>query len=350
MKLVDVLIVGGGIAGVSLAARLAGRLRVLLLEREAILAMHTTGRSAALFSEAYGCPPVRQWTRESRAFFDRPPEGFADTPLLTPRPFLSVARPEEVDQLRAHIADNPGIVRAVSPAEALRAAPFLRPDQFVEFAEEPASADIDVGALFDGFRRMALAGGVEIATAQPVTGLDRREGGWRVSTPDEEIEARVVVNAAGAWAGEFGRMAGLGDLGLVPKRRTAIVFEPPADVDISAWPFTGDISEQFYLKPEAGLILASPADETPSPPCDAQPEELDVATIAYRIEEATTLPVKRIRRRWAGLRTFTPNRTPFFGFDEAAEGFFWLAGQGGYGIQTAPSISERAAAMIRDRI
>jgi D-arginine dehydrogenase len=193
---------------------------------------------------------------------------------------------------------------------------------------------------------MAVHGGTEIVTAAEVLGIARAGASWTVETTQGTYASRAVVNAAGAWAGRIGTMASLGDRGLMPLRRTAITIEPPDGVDVSNWLFVNDISEEFYFKPEAGLVLASPTDETPSEPCDAQPEEIDVATIAWRIEEVTTMKVNRIRRKWAGLRTFTPDRTPLFEFDAAAPGFFWLAGQGGYGIQTAPSISLHAANKI----
>ncbi|HWA91712.1 MAG TPA: FAD-binding oxidoreductase [Rhizomicrobium sp.] len=350
MTSADVLIVGGGIAGVSLAARLAGHARVLLLEREEHLAMHTTGRSAAMFIESYGNDAVRGWTRESRPFFERPPEGFTDRPLIVPRPSLTAAKPEERDALQAAVAANPGIVHEIAAGEAFARVGVLRREVFAHFAVEEGSQDIDVHALFEGFRRMALHGGVEIATGQEVLGIARAGASWRVTAPGGVFEAPVLVNAAGAWAGRLGVMAGLGDQGLVPMRRTAVTIEPPSGVDVSNWLSVNDLAETFYFKPDAGLILASPADETPSAPCDAQPEEIDVATVAWRIEEATTLEVARIRRRWAGLRTFTPARTPIFEFDPYTEGFFWLAGQGGYGIQTAPAISARAAALIRERL
>jgi len=346
----DVLIIGGGIAGVSLAARLAPAARVGVLEREEHLAMHTTGRSAAMFIESYGNAAVRQWTRESRAFFERPPPGFAAEPLLTPRPGLSVARAADVAALEEFVRANPGVVREVSAAVALARMPVLRKDAFAAFAEEPGSQDIDVHGLFDGFRRMAVHGGAQIVTRQEVLGLTRAGSLWTAATADGSFAAPVLVNAAGAWAGRIGVMAGLGDRGLMPMRRTAVTIDPPPGIDLSNWMVVNDVAESFYFKPEAGLILASPADETPSEPCDAQPEEIDVATIAWRIEEATTLKVERIRRRWAGLRTFAPSRTPLFEFDADAEGFFWLAGQGGYGIQTAPAISARAAALILERL
>ncbi|MGD0141576.1 MAG: FAD-dependent oxidoreductase [Rhizomicrobium sp.] len=345
-KSADVIIIGGGIAGMSLAGRLAGRARVILVEREELLAMHTTGRSAAVFTETYGNTAVRTLTSESRSFFENPPGGFADHPLLTPRASLFVARPDHVEVLNNWLAENRRASRAVPLEEAYDRMAILRREVFAAAAEEPGAADIDVHGLFEGFRRMALHGGVEILTAAEVLGIAFVRDAWAVETTQGTFFARVVANAAGAWAGPVGIKAGLGDRGLMPLRRTAVTIEPPAGLDITNWLFVNDIGDEFYFKPEAGLVLASPVDETPSEPCDAQPEEIDVATIAWRIEEATTMKVSRIRRKWAGLRTFTPDRTPLFEFDPAAPGFFWLAGQGGYGIQTAPSISLHASRKI----
>lgn len=330
----------------SLAGRLAGQARVVLLEREELLAMHTTGRSAAVFTETYGNAAVRALTSEARPFFVDPPSGFADHPLLTPRATLFVARTDHVGALEDWLSKNPRVSRAVPLREAYDRMPILRRDVFAAAAEEPGAADIDVHGLFEGFRRMAISRGVEMVTAAEVLGIARVGDSWSIETTQGTYTTRVIVNAAGAWAGRVGIMAGLGDRGLMPLRRTAITFEAPDGIDVSNWLFVNDISEEFYFKPEAGLVLASPTDETPSEPCDAQPEEIDVATIAWRIEDVTTMKVNRIRRKWAGLRTFTPDRTPIFEFDAGAPGFFWLAGQGGYGIQTAPSISLHAAAKI----
>jgi D-arginine dehydrogenase len=307
--------------------------------------MHTTGRSAAVFTETYGNATVRALTSESRSFFVNPPSGFAAHPLLTPRATLFVARHDQVDALTNWLAENPRASRAVPLAEAYDRMPILR-RIFAAAAEEPGAADIDVHGLFEGFRRIAVHGGVEIVTAAEGLGLVRNADSWSVETTRGTYAGRVVVNAAGAWAGHVGTLAALGDRGLMPLRRTAITIEPPDGIDVSNWLFVNDISEEFYFKPESGLVLASPTDETPSEPCDAQPEEIDVATIAWRIEEVTTMKVNRIRRKWAGLRTFTPDRTPLFEFDAAAPGFFWLVGQGGYGIQTSPSISLHAAKNI----
>lgn len=350
MKQSDVLIVGGGIAGIALAGRLAGRARVVLLERESALSLHTTGRSAAVFSEAYGIEAVRQKTRESRAFFEHPPAGFAAGALITRRPTMYVARPEALGRLAELLSNSPDLTRPLDATEAMRLMPILRVGEFTGFAEEASSADIDVGAVFDGFRRQALHGGVQIFRNQEVVALSPDASGWTVVTSTERFTTRIVVDAAGAWAGRIGVLAGLGDRGLSPLRRTVVLIDPPGGLEVSTWHHVDDIAEAFYFKPESGLILASPADETPSEPCDAQPEDIDVATIAHEVERATTLTVSRIRRRWAGLRTFTPSRTPLVEFDNEADGFFWLAGLGGCGIQTAPAISARAAAMILDRL
>ncbi|MGD0863959.1 MAG: FAD-binding oxidoreductase [Rhizomicrobium sp.] len=346
MKSADVIVIGGGIAGMSLAGRLAGSAKVILLEREELLAMHTTGRSAAVFTETYGNATVRALTSQSRSFFENPPDGFTEQPLFTPRAILFVARPDHVAELNAWLTENPHASRAVTMTEVYDCMPILRRDVFLAAAEEPGSADIDVHGLFEGFRRMGLHGDVEIQTSAEVLSVSRAGDAWVVESAGQTYSARVVVNAGGAWAGRLGIMAGLGDRGLMPLRRTAITIEPPDGVDVSNWLFVNDIGDAFYFKPEAGLVLASPVDETPSEPCDAQPEEIDVAIVAWRIEEATTMKVSRIRRKWAGLRTFTPHRTPLFEFDANAPGFFWLAGQGGYGIQTAPSISLHAANKI----
>jgi D-arginine dehydrogenase len=224
--------------------------------------------------------------------------------------------------------------------------PIVREGFFARAAVEPNSADIDVHGLFEGFRRMAVRNGVEFITGANVEDVNDDGHDWIVTASGERYVASVVVNAAGAWAGVIGDMADLGNRGLQPMRRTAIMIDAPDNMDVSNWWFFNEAAERFYFKPDAGQVFASLADETPSDPCDAQPEEIDVATIAWRLEEATTLPVKRIKRRWAGLRTFTPNRTPIFEFDAQAPGFFWLAGQGGYGIQTAPALAKHAAQSI----
>ena len=336
----DIVVIGAGMAGASAAWRLAQRFDVLLLEREDQPGYHTTGRSAALYTQAYGNAAIRALTVASEPFFRSPPSGFAATPLLTPRGAMLFGRADQTEALEAALRAGRRFVpdmKALDGAEAHRLIPALRPDYVAGAVYEAGAADIDVHALHRGFLR-----GLALRRNAEVTGLDRAGDGWRVRLADETLEARIVVNAAGAWADEIAAMAGVEPIGLVPKRRTAFTFAAEA----GDWPMAIDVDEQFYFKPESGRVLGSPADETPSPPCDAQPEELDVAIAVDRIERATHFTIRRLEQRWAGLRSFVADRTPVAGFDTDAEGFFWCAGQGGYGIQTAPAMGEAVAALV----
>lgn len=342
----DILVIGAGIAGASAAAELAAHGRVLLLEQEPQPAYHTTGRSAALFTETYGNLPIRRLTSASRAFYEAPPDGFADASLLTPRGTLFIAREDQLAALDALTPEDPAAgVHRVDGAEAERLNPLLRPGYVAAALHEPGAEDIDVHGLHGGYLRLLRARGGELRTRAEVTALTREPGHWRAETRDGPILAPIVVNAAGAWAEAVAALAGLPPLGLVPKRRTAFLLDPPEGIDPAGIPATIDAEETFYLKPDAGKLIGSPADETPSPPCDAQPEELDIAIGVDRIERASTLKVRRIAHKWAGLRSFFPDKTPTVGFDPLAKGFFWLAGQGGYGIQTAPAMARTAAAL-----
>jgi D-arginine dehydrogenase len=211
---------------------------------------------------------------------------------------------------------------------------------------EPDSSDIDVSALHQGYLRLFRRRGGQLVTAAPVEALERGSGGWTAHAARERFSAPLLVNAAGAWADEVASLAGLTRVGLQPRRRTVVLVDPPAGMDISRWPFVNDAEEKFYFKPEAGSLFLSPADETPVEPGDAQPDEWDIASAVERVEAVTTLQITRLKARWAGLRTFAPDRTPVAGFSDEAAGFFWLAGQGGYGIQTAPALARAAAALI----
>lgn len=338
----DFVVIGAGMAGASAAAALSRRGSVALLDTEPQAGYHTTGRSAALYSAIYGNALIRRLTRASRSFFQAPPQGFASAPLVSARPTLYFATAEQTDALERFRAD-PDIASATTLLDAQQAhalVPAFKPGYLARAALETGSADIDVDALHQGFLRQLRRGGGQVLLGHPVQGLVRGHRGWTVRAGGRELQAPVVVNAAGAWGDEVAQMAGLAPLGLVPLRRTALLVEQPASMDCKAWPAAIDIDEQFYFKPDAGMLLLSPADESPSPPCDAQPEELDVATAVYRFEQATDLVVRCVAHRWAGLRVFTPDRSPALGFDTAAEGFFWLVGQGGYGIQTAPAMGE----------
>lgn len=339
------LIVGAGMAGISAAARLAPHGSTLILEAEAAPGYHATGRSAATYIDTYGAPTVCAITRASRDFYWSPPEGFADHPLVRPILDLSLARPEQAESLARHMAEHPHL-EPVDTAEILRLCPILKPDVAWTGALNRAIADLDVDAVLQGFLRMARAAGAELVADARVDALGRVGGVWRAATAKGVFEGEILVNAAGAWAGVVGRLAGLGDLGLQPLRRTAIRIEPAFREGLADWPFVVDVDERFYFKPDAGGLLISPGDETPSEPCDASPEELDVAYAVEAFEAATTEQVRRVPHRWAGLRTFSPDRVPVAGFDPRADGFFWLAGQGGYGIQTAPALSATAASLI----
>ena len=336
----DIVVIGAGIAGASAAHFLARRFDVLLLEREDQPGYHTTGRSAALYTQAYGNAAIRALTVASKPFFDEPPEGFSEVPLLSRRGLVLFGRADQADSLESAFRDGRRFVpevRMLDGEGVCRLIPALRPDYAAGGVFEPEASDIDVHALHRGFLR-----GVPLRRNAEVEGLARTAGGWRMALRGgEALEARIVVNAAGAWADEVAALAGAAPIGLVPKRRTAFTFE----AQTGEWPMAVDVDEEFYFKPESGRVLGSPADETPSPPCDAQPEEIDVALAADRIARATSFNIRRIERRWAGLRSFVADKTPVAGFDADVPGFFWCAGQGGYGIQTAPAMGMTVAAL-----
>jgi D-arginine dehydrogenase len=344
----DFIVVGAGIAGASAAASLARRGRVVLVEGEPHVGYHTTGRSAALFSAIYGNACIRALTRASRAFFWQPPAGFASAPLVHPRATLYFAAAAEVQALERFRDSDPEIAKAtklLSGPEANQLIPAFRHGYVQRAALEDGSADIDVDQLHQGFLRQMHALGGKLVLGRRVRTIGKTPTGWNVSAGDSEFSAPVVVNAAGAWGDAVAAMAGIAPIGLQPMRRTVLLIDSPSGAEGAQWPAAVDIGEQFYFKPDAGMLLLSPADETPSAPCDAQPEEIDVAIAVDRFEQATGLVVRRVSHKWAGLRVFSPDRTPVVGFEPTAEGFFWLAGQGGYGIQTAPAMGELAAAL-----
>ncbi|MGB0554432.1 MAG: NAD(P)/FAD-dependent oxidoreductase [Alphaproteobacteria bacterium] len=347
----DFIIIGGGIAGASAAYRLALHGSVALLEMEDQPGYHSTGRSAAQFTELYGNGPIRALVRLSKDFLVSPPEGFTDAPILTPRGAMFVATDAQrpvIDAFVAMAAEENCPVSELDVAGARGIVPVLRAEAFDSAVLEPESTDMDVHALHGGFLRGTRSRGGDIITNAEVTGLTRQDGVWRVETPAGGFEAPVVVNAAGSWADVVAERAGVGTVGLTPKRRTVILFDPPSDVAIDAWPLVIDADENWYFKPDAGKVLASPADETPVEASDAQPEELDIALIADAIERMTTMRVGRISHSRAGLRTFASDKTPVVGFAPDAEGFFWLAGQGGYGIETSPAMGVATASLIVD--
>ncbi|MEN3975251.1 FAD-binding oxidoreductase [Emcibacter sp. SYSU 3D8] len=347
----DFLIIGAGIAGASAGYFLSRHGTVALLERESAPGYHTTGRSAAFYAPSYGGTSIRPLTIASGPFLRQPPEGFSDTKPLSERRALYIARQDQVAELDAFEAAlrvlEPDIVR-LGPAQARALCPVLREDYVASALLEPECSDLDVNAVHQGFLRgLRQRGGTVVtdATAQSIT---RVGGQWSVETPSGTWRAPVLVNAAGAWADQVAQLAGLRPIGMRPLRRTIIILPPPP-LFSPHWPVVLDIGDQFYFKPESGRILASPADETPSDPVDAQPEELDIAIAIDRIQQAADIPVRHVDNKWAGLRTFSPDRTPVVGFDGSAPGFFWFVGQGGYGIQTAPMMGRLAESLIIDR-
>ena len=350
----DFAIVGAGIAGVSAAYHLAPHARVIVLEREQVAAYHTTGRSAALHSETYGSAEIRAITVSSGRFYRKPPAGFADHPLLTPRGALIAGRADQQTALQKAAADFARLVPSVrwlDPGETLRRQPLLKPEAAAGGAIfEPEADDMDVAAIHGGFLRGARTAGAVLRLDAEITTLERKDGRWKIGLRDgERLAAKTVVNAAGAWADVVAGLAGARPVGLVPKRRTAFTFDAPAGLDLVHLPMVIDFDETWYFKPEVGQFLASPADETPSPPCDAQPEEMDIAIAVERIETATTLQIRRIKNKWAGLRSFVADKNLVVGYDQAVEGLFWLAGQGGYGIQTGESAGRLAASLALGR-
>ena len=341
----DFVVIGAGIAGTATAAHLAGAGSVCLLEMEDQPGYHSTGRSAALFSAAYGNDVIRCLTRASREHFFNPPEGFCASALVRPRGVLALAHKGQADALDSFI-DGISMVEPIERLTSQEAAvlcPIIRPEYVVGAALGRGPADIEVHELHQGYLRKLRAQGGKLMTGARVTGLARNGSGWEIETSAGVLRAEVVVNAAGAWANELGLLAGAMNIGLRALKRTACLVPAPAGLAIDAWPLVIGVEEEFYLKPDAGLLLISPADETPSPPCDAQADELDIAIAIDRVQQATTLDVRKVSHRWAGLRSFVPDSSPVVGFDPLAPGFFWVAALGGFGIQTAPAIGRIAA-------
>lgn len=349
----DAIIIGAGMAGASVAWFMAPHARVLVLEREAWPGVHSTGRSAALFSETYGSAQVRALSRATRPFLEHPPEGFAEHPILARRPTLVIGSAAQADAVRAMYAENrahiPGL-RLLDAAEMRTMVPVLKPEAAQIGMLEPDAADIDVNELHQGFLRGLRQRGGTLRVDVAIQSIERRQGHWQLDCGDTVYRAPLLLDAAGAWADEVARLAGVAPLGLQPKRRTAFLFEPPKGLDTSHWPFVIDAEESFYFKPDAGLLLGSPANADPVPPHDVQPEDLDIALGIDRIEQATTMTINRPIRSWAGLRSFVGTEGDLVGgFAPDAEGFFWVAAQGGYGIQTSAAMAEACAHLALGR-
>jgi D-arginine dehydrogenase len=346
-----IAIIGGGIAGASAAYEVADRADVTVFEQESICGYHSTGRSAALFTECYGDSIVRRLAMGSRSFLEEPPAGFVDEPLVRPRSLLFVGTGSQEPALSASLDEYRSMVPTVTPVAADRArelCPVLDPQVVVGGILEPGAMDIDVHALHLAYQRGARDRGARILTDAAVTGLERTGTGWMIRTAAAAHDAEVVVNAAGAWADRVATLAGARPVGLVPKRRTAFTFRPPEGSSHQRWPMVLDVDELWYFRPEGIHLLASPADETPMDPCDVRHDEADVALAIERIESVTTMSIRSVEHAWAGLRSFVGDHRPVNGWDPEADGFYWLAGQGGFGIKTSPAMARYAAGMILD--
>jgi D-arginine dehydrogenase len=337
----DFLVIGGGIAGASAAYELAGYGSVLLLEAESTAGYHATGRSAALFTRNYGSPIVRQVNAASTDFFRAPPAGFCETPLLIRRGSLTIAGPDYEGGLSDLLAmSEPGEeVVVVDPRDAREMVPFLRPERIGHAVFEANVADIDVANLHLSYLKGAKARGAVVMTKQSVGALIRQAGVWSVYTGNDTYKAKITINAAGAWADQVGVMAGAQHIGLVPMRRTAIIINPPEGIQSSSLPAVDFAETGAYMKPDAGKLMASPGDATPTNPHDAWADDMDIAVFANWIETETTIKVEKIEHSWAGLRSFVADEAPVVGFDTEVEDFCWLAGQGGFGIMMAPALA-----------
>lgn len=338
----DILVIGAGIGGASAAAQLVDTADILVIEAEEMPGYHTTGRSAAFYAQSYGGPAILPLTNASQAFYLQPPKVFSDAPLMTGRGCLHIYGAHNRDRAlrRAEeLAKTVPSIGLVSADEALARVPVLRPEGISGAMDDPDCCDLDVGAIHQGYLKQLRRGGGRLLCDARLQKLEQISSGFMAYSSKGTIKAAMVVNAAGAWADDVARMAGVAPVGLQPMRRTAMVFKPKTVAISPDWPLVIDIDETLYFKPEAGQMLASPADETPMNPCDVQPEDLDIAKTIDRIERISTLDVPSVGRKWAGLRSFAPDRVPVVGRDPDCAGFIWCAGQGGYGIQTAPAMA-----------
>ena len=343
----DVIVIGGGIAGIGAAAMLSGDAKVIVLETEDAPGRHSTGRSAAIFIRNYGNAVLRSLNAASAPFLESP-DILDLTSVLSPRGELLVAGEEDLPELEAYLDGAVGIER-MTPDQAVELVPILRKELLVAAAYEPDAQDIDVDRLFQGYIRYLRHNGGTIATKASVEALSRDNGVWTITAGGKSYQAPIIINASGAWADVVAGLAGMSPIGIQPMRRTAAILPAPEIEGFDRWPLFAAASEDWYAKPEAGTLMVSPADEDPVDPHDAWADDMVLAEGLYRFEQAVDYPVTRVERSWAGLRSFAPDRSPVVGFDPRCDGFFWLAGQGGYGIQTAPALSKLAADLCLGR-
>ncbi|MDO5657466.1 MAG: FAD-dependent oxidoreductase [Paracoccus sp. (in: a-proteobacteria)] len=344
----DVIVIGGGMAGISAAARIAADRKVIVLEAESQIGHHATGRSAAMFILNYGGRALRALNAASAPFF-ADPQGVSDLPLLAPRGEMVIARAGEEQALEDYLAASDDMER-LTPDQALALCPMLRPEAVAGGAAiERNAQEIDVDLMLQGFARLLKSLGGQIVTGAPATAIEWRDEGWHVTTPQGVFTAPVLVNAAGAWADQVARLAGIAPVGLIPMRRSAAILPEPEGHDMDSWPMVASAADRWYMKPMSGKLMVSPCDEDPADAHDAWPDDMVLAEGLDRFSQDTGYEVTRLEHSWAGLRSFAPDRTPVAGFAPGAKGFLWLAGQGGYGIQTAPAMAQLAADLIAGR-
>ncbi len=341
------LIIGGGIAGISAGSQLAEYGKTTLLEMEEVIGHHSTGRSAAVFIRNYGNSVIRALNAASEATL-MDPQGICEGSVLSQRGLLMLAEEGKEEQLETFEEDAVGLEQC-SIEDALKMVPVLNTEKFSSALYEPNAFDIDVDRLFQGYARLLRSRGGEIVVSAPATQIERVDGQWHVTTPKGEFCAPVLINAAGAWADQVAGLAGVAKIGLVPKRRTAAILPLPEGIDSADWPLFEGGGEPFYAKPEAGKLLVSPVDADAVEPHDAFVDDMVLAEGLHRFENAVNFPVTRVEHSWAGLRSFVDDRSPVVGFAPDTEGFFWLAGQGGYGIQTSPALSGLTADLCLGR-
>lgn len=343
----DIAVIGAGAAGLSAAYFLAPHARVVVLEREEQPAYHSSGRSAAMYIEGYENRVVQELTTAGREFFFNPPAGFADHALVTAAGGLTVAGPEQMGALNKYLdawqPSCPELV-SISASECREIVPILRQEWVSGGTFDPSWHNIDVHGLLSGYQRGIRQHGGEIHSGFEVTGLHWDTGQWSISGGLQPLTADVIVNASGAWANHTAALAGLGPVPLTPMRRTAAIV--PAPESSEAWPLVHTIRENLYFKPESPGLMVCPQDETPSEAMDAYPLDLDIAVAMEEFHKVANHPVEHVMHSWAGLRTFAPDRYPVVGFATQMYGFFWLAGQGGFGIQTSPGLGQLAAEII----
>ena len=346
----DFLIIGAGISGSAAAYELCSLGSVAIIEAETGPDYHSTGRSAALYTRNFGGSVVRKINSASYAFFQNPPSGFCDIPLLTPRGLLTVGRPEDTAKLALiHEQSTPDApIEMLTSAQTCERAPILRPE-FIDAATfEAGVSDIEVSSLHQAYLRAVKAKKCTPIYSMRINAIERKNGAWHVSANGQTMIGKTLINAAGAWADQIAIMAKAAPTGLVAKRRTAIIVDAPQGVEPQQLPAIDFADSESYIKPEAGKLMASPGDETPVEPQDVQPEEWDIAVIADWLQQRTIIEIQRIEHSWAGLRTFARDDAPIVGFDPNIEDFFWLAGQGGYGIMMSPTLGRVTSSLITD--